>query len=1033
MSIFNRKWGHKAAERRTAIANALNKAIEIFTFRSEEMFDDLMNNGLRPIADMIDLDRISVWRNFLKPDGIYASQIYRWERQSDGTTVPNAELNELAYYKLVPSWENILKNGGTINGPIRTQPEREAATMKKFGVVSIFVTPVFVNNAFWGMMIFEDNHKERCFEGDYAEIMRSAAFLCVNTIIRADMERTIVDASEFNRAILDASPIGFTIFGEDLCIVDCNDAILNLFETTKEYYVDHFHNFSPEYQSDGSNSRDKAIEYIKRAQNGENMVFEWMHCLPSGELLPFEITLVRVKYNEKHFVLCYQYDLSNIKNMEVVIAEAEELTRAVKEASPLSYVLFNEDMRAIDCNDVILHILACPDKRYFLEHYWELFLPESQPDGSVSFEKAKAKRDEAFMSGKITFEWVHRSSNGELIPMENTMTQVIHQNRKLIISFKYDLRNTKRMMESIREQSELLKIRLEQQELISDISRGFIASGDSETYVKEAIAKLGRYHKVSMVIIFGIDYERDETYLAYQWSADGNPPRLVKFDLHTLVKSVFPGTLPDSSAVPVISYADVAASVDKRARALLSADVNALICAPLYVEGRLWGVMSVEQRFTPRQWTENEKGFVAVIASTIAGVIMRDIYNTKLKDALYKATAASRAKSEFLSNMSHEMRTPMNAIIGMTTIGRNAENIERKDYALDKINDASTHLLGVINDVLDMSKIEANMLELSPIEFNFEKMLQKVIAVVNFRVEEKQQKLTVHIDQNIPTTLIGDDQRLAQVITNLLGNAVKFTDEGGEITLNAHFVGEENDLCTLQVAVTDTGIGISAEQQTRLFSSFQQAESSTTRKFGGTGLGLAISKNIVEMMGGRIWIESELGKGSTFIFTVQLKYLSKPMFPSAIKDVTNEALNMDQQQLEETHTNIDGMFAGRHILLVEDVAINREIVMALLEPTQLEIDCAENGREAVRLFSEAPQKYDMIFMDVQMPEMDGYEATRSIRALDMPNAKTIPIVAMSANVFREDVEKCIRAGMNSHVGKPLEFDEVLNKLHNYLR
>jgi CheY-like chemotaxis protein len=402
---------------------------------------------------------------------------------------------------------------------------------------------------------------------------------------------------------------------------------------------------------------------------------------------------------------------------------------------------------------------------------------------------------------------------------------------------------------------------------------------------------------------------------------------------------------------------------------------------------------------------------------------MRDIYNTMLKDALHKATAASRAKGEFLSNMSHEMRTPLNAIIGMTTIAKSANDIERKDYALDKIDVASTHLLGVINDVLDMSKIEANMLELSPIEFNFEKMLQQVVNVVNFRVDEKKQRLKIHIDPDIPKTLIGDEQRLAQVITNLLGNAVKFTPEEGSISLEARFAKEENGICTLEIAVSDTGIGISAEQQAKLFRSFQQAESSTTRKFGGTGLGLAISKNIVELMHGTIGIKSEPREGSTFTFTVQLKRgIQKEQEPSA-----------DMEQQKEAPLDLTGLFTGRHILLVEDMEINREIVQALLEPTQLQIDCAENGLQAVHMFSQNPQKYDMIFMDVQMPEMDGYEATRQIRAMTIPEAKNIRIIAMTANVFREDVEKCLNAGMDNHVGKPLVLEEVVDKLLTYLR
>jgi len=512
---------------------------------------------------------------------------------------------------------------------------------------------------------------------------------------------------------------------------------------------------------------------------------------------------------------------------------------------------------------------------------------------------------------------------------------------------------------------------------------------------------------------------------------------------------------------------------------------------------------------------------------------------------------ASQAKSVFLANMSHEIRTPMNAIIGMTSIGIAAVDIDRMKYCFTKIEDASKHLLGIINDILDMSKIEANKFELSPTEFSFEKMLQRVVNVVNFRVDEKQQKFIVHIDDAIPKNPIGDEQRLAQVITNLLGNAVKFTFERGSISLDARFLGEEDGVCTVQIEVIDTGIGLSPEQQSQLFQAFQQAEASTTRKFGGSGLGLSISKSIVEMMGGKIWVESEIGKGSTFAFTVQLKrgveqaqdlvvsgvyarngrimvvdeapdilqyfthivqrfgmscdsaingeaalrlieqngdydiyfidwklpgingieltkmlglkppaletavvimistaewntieeeakragvnkFLSKPLFPSDIVDKINECLGAAPKQVEETSPDTAGIFAGQCILLAEDVEINREIVNALLEPTLLAIDCAENGMEAVRMFSEAPEKYGMIFMDVQMPQMDGYEATRRIRALDLPQAGIIPIIAMTANVFQEDIEKSLEAGMNGHIGKPLDFERVLQLLRRHL-
>jgi signal transduction histidine kinase len=402
---------------------------------------------------------------------------------------------------------------------------------------------------------------------------------------------------------------------------------------------------------------------------------------------------------------------------------------------------------------------------------------------------------------------------------------------------------------------------------------------------------------------------------------------------------------------------------------------------------------------------------LVVVASGFVGFAL---YNKEAR----QAGAANTAKSAFLANMSHEMRTPMNAIIGMTAIARGTSDVERKNHCLSKIDEASTHLLGVINDILDMSKIEADKFDIVPVEFDFRKTLRQVEDVISFRVAEKHQSLVFQIDEDIPRLLVGDDFRISQVLTNLLSNAVKFTPDGGSIRLEACLLNEVSGVCALEIKVTDTGIGISAEQQTHLFTPFVQADGTISRKFGGTGLGLVISKRIVEMMNGRLRIESELGKGSVFAFNLDLER-------------AEDSGDAEPDFFDEKPARED-KFEGRRLLLAEDIEINREIVQSLLEPAMLRIDCAENGAQALEMFEKDPRRYDMIFMDVQMPEMDGYEATRRIRALPDEWAKKVPIIAMTANVFKEDVEKCIASGMNAHLGKPLSLDEILNKLREFL-
>ncbi|SHN67519.1 ATP-binding protein [Desulfovibrio litoralis] len=391
----------------------------------------------------------------------------------------------------------------------------------------------------------------------------------------------------------------------------------------------------------------------------------------------------------------------------------------------------------------------------------------------------------------------------------------------------------------------------------------------------------------------------------------------------------------------------------------------------------------------------------------------------ELKDAVLVANKANESKSEFLARMSHEIRTPMNAIIGMTSITKRKlddplSNIEAIDSHIAQIEVSSQHLLGLINDILDLSKIEAGKIVLDEDSFDLPKLIEAVADIIRPRCVEKNIDFCIDVATLPCSTYISDSLRLRQVLINLLGNAVKFTDECGKVSFSIKAGEQQDGMAPITFAVSDTGIGIKKENLASLFDPFEQGHGQITRKYGGTGLGLSISKRIVDLLGGQLQVESEEGRGSTFSFTIQL-----PTAPDELVETTQDLHN---EALE-----------GKRILLVDDVDVNRLIVMELLGEAGLVIDEASNGLEAIEAFEASSLGYyDIILMDVQMPEMDGYSAAKMIRKMSRPDAATIPIVALTANAFKEDVETALKSGMNAHLAKPIEYERLIEVLKTLL-
>ncbi|MCP1102777.1 signal transduction histidine kinase/PAS domain-containing protein/ActR/RegA family two-component response regulator [Aequitasia blattaphilus] len=729
---------------------------------------------------------------------------------------------------------------------------------------------------------------------------------------------------------------------------------------------------------------------LNMIRQDEGETIEWERMNPAKDRW-FRNTSSLVSIGDGRFVHFEQgTDITDTKNANRAQQESEAYAQLMLDSTPLICSIWDESGNMIDCNMAALDYFEIEDKSTYINCFQELN-PEFQPNGIPTEELAQTYIKNTLQTGYQCFFWQYQTRNGEELPVETTLIRVPWHGEYRILAYSQDLRQIKKAEATVEKYNNLLR-------LANDVAAELLAASveNFDSLIVQQLEALGEALGADRVCIWK-NVMREETlyyhHLFWWGKMSENHKRNVSLGKELAYDSLPAIKIPLYSNQPVNHLVREMPPVEREFFA--NKGIKASLMLPLVIQEKFWGFISFENCLDETPATDVEISVLRSSANMLVSAIIQNETNKMLAIATKDALANVRAKDEFMARMSHELRTPMNAVINMTEVARQEDDLDKIKDALAMASDSAKQLLTMLNDILDMSNIDMDELTVKNQPYGIWKMVDDIVSTFSLRAEKKHQNFQHTLKCEPGRIVVGDREKTVKILSNLLSNAIKFTPEQGEIKLLVSEDILEENCGVLMIEVVDNGVGMDENFVSHAFDLFEQEDGGRSRAHAGIGLGLAITKNLIDLMGGTITVESKLGEGSRFFVKLPFTY---------------EA-NRPKDTLK---------WPDKKVLLVEDMPVNQMVAMALMKKTDVTIDCAENGQEALEMFKSAPERYDMILMDLQMPVMDGVETARRIRASGLPRAKEIPIYAVTANAYKEDIEVCRQAEMNGHISKPID-------------